>query len=269
MLCCIICIVVKQFYVYELTDLTGIPFYVGKGMQFGKYNRLNFHKNHWQHNKNRKLRNKINKLAGLFNTKILLTSPDEKECLELEVKLIKQIGLQNLCNLTDGGEGICGYKHTPKTKKLMSELSLSPARIKVAIANVQKAIAENCGKRKFLSIHNAIVELYKTKTLNEMCFILNTDYTTLHGYLVECGLYIKNKNVTYDNERLRKLGEINGKRFAKPVCQFDKNGFFIREYESIVAASNATGGPSSRPDITSCCKGKRKTARGFIWRYKR
>ena len=132
----------KEFYVYKLTDSNGIPFYIGKGMKYKKYDRILFHKNYWNHNKNKKLKNKINKLGGIFNTIIILTSRNEQECLNLEIELINKIGLNNLCNLTVGGEGISGYKHTLKTKVKMSNMSKSPSRIKTAILGTDVKTAQ-------------------------------------------------------------------------------------------------------------------------------
>lgn len=49
------------------------------------------------------------------------------------------------------------------------------------------------------------------------------------------------------------------------VLQFSKNGEFIAEYPSIRGASRQTGcNPSN---ICQCCKGKYKSAGGYIWRY--
>lgn len=47
----------------------------------------------------------------------------EKEALELEKKSIaafREIGVA-LCNLTDGGDGVSGHKHSLETRKKMSE----------------------------------------------------------------------------------------------------------------------------------------------------
>lgn len=52
----------------------------------------------------------------------------------------------------------------------------------------------------------------------------------------------------------------------KVVLQFDKNNNFISEYESLTDASKRT--KCSIADICSCCKGRLKSAGGFIWRYK-
>jgi group I intron endonuclease len=53
---------------------------------------------------------------------------------------------------------------------------------------------------------------------------------------------------------------------AIPVIQFDKNGNFITEYNSISEANRETG--IAMTGISACCKHKRLTAGGFVWRYK-
>jgi hypothetical protein len=53
---------------------------------------------------------------------------------------------------------------------------------------------------------------------------------------------------------------------AKAVVQYDLNMNKIKEYESAIQAEKETG--CLRSDICYCCKGKIKTSKGFIWRYK-
>jgi hypothetical protein len=50
---------------------------------------------------------------------------------------------------------------------------------------------------------------------------------------------------------------------TKTVYQFSKNGEFILEYYSVQEATRKTG----ITHIDDCCRGKRKTAGGFVWRY--
>ena len=52
----------------------------------------------------------------------------------------------------------------------------------------------------------------------------------------------------------------------KPVLQFDKQNNFLKEYSGVIEAARQTGCNSSA--ITMCCKGKLKTTKKFIFKYK-
>lgn len=52
---------------------------------------------------------------------------------------------------------------------------------------------------------------------------------------------------------------------SKSVIQFDKNNYFLNKYSSIHEAERITG--VKHYNIITVCKGKRKTAGGFIWKY--
>ena len=52
-----------------------------------------------------------------------------------------------------------------------------------------------------------------------------------------------------------------------PVYQYTLDGKFIAEYLSIHEVERQTGYFNGH--ISNCCNGKRKTAYGFIWRYKK
>lgn len=55
-------------------------------------------------------------------------------------------------------------------------------------------------------------------------------------------------------------------RPSKPVIQYSKDGEFIAEYPSTRDAERQTG--CYHTSICNCCKGKRKSCGGFIWKYK-
>lgn len=67
-------------------------------------------------------------------------------------------------------------------------------------------------------------------------------------------------------QKLRELAKGRASPRRKVILQLDKNYNFIAEYKSMTEAHNKTG--CSLSDICSCCKGKLKSAGGFIWRYK-
>ncbi|UGO47908.1 HNH endonuclease [Bacillus phage vB_BanS_Skywalker] len=54
----------------------------------------------------------------------------------------------------------------------------------------------------------------------------------------------------------------------KPVLQFDLNMNLIAEHDSIVDASLLFGSKNYVSDISKCCRDKKKSCKGFIWKYK-
>ena len=52
----------------------------------------------------------------------------------------------------------------------------------------------------------------------------------------------------------------------KPILQFDLNGNFIKEYESITLASKELN--NSLNNISQCCLGRSRTSKGYIFKFK-
>ena len=52
---------------------------------------------------------------------------------------------------------------------------------------------------------------------------------------------------------------------AIPVLQFDLNGNLVKEWDCAADVEREIG--IKRTNISSCCKGKSKSAGGYIWRY--
>jgi len=52
---------------------------------------------------------------------------------------------------------------------------------------------------------------------------------------------------------------------SKPVAQYDKQGNYITQYNSITEAAKAVNGWNE--NICQCCKGNKKTSSGYVWRY--
>lgn len=114
----------KIFYVYQLVTSDDELIYVGKGSgtRMNKYMQIAMG-NSVNRTKNPKLYNKIRKIinsGGFITPKVLFESTSEIDCLNEEVRMIDDIGLENLCNLTNGGEGTSGYNLSEETKMKMS-----------------------------------------------------------------------------------------------------------------------------------------------------
>lgn len=50
-----------------------------------------------------------------------------------------------------------------------------------------------------------------------------------------------------------------------PVYMYDTNGNLLRVFGSITEASEVT--KADKSEIVKCCKGKAKTAKGYVWKY--
>lgn len=73
-----------------------------------------------------------------------------------------------------------------------------------------------------------------------------------------------------NNNYNRNYGTRNKRASAscrKPILQFTKEGEFIRKWEGAIEVERELGFDSS--SISSCCKGKQKSAYGFVWMYQK
>lgn len=79
-------------------------------------------------------------------------------------------------------------------------------------------------------------------------------------------LWSKEKN---NEEILEKIINYNNRYNdrKKKIQQYDKEGNFIAEFESVTAAAKAIGKESCRSSIAKVCQGKLQTSCGFIWKY--
>lgn len=267
-----------NYYVYHLINpKDGSPFYVGKGI----LNRMYIHEidtlnGNVPHN-NKLLYNKIKKVlkeSGKINYKIISENLTEKESFSLEIDEIKKYGRKYnktgiLCNLTDGGEGMSGLIHTKETKRKLSIKARKPEKIKISIENFKRATEKNRGKRKLKECHNKIVELYEQKSITEIQKILGCDFGTLKTYLVENNLFVPNKNRHLTEKTKFKMKTSNKGKRSVPVRQYDLNGKFLAEFDSIKSACRKVGKSDGQiGSICNCCRGGQPTAYGYIWKYK-
>lgn len=156
----------KKFYVYELIDSSNDKtFYVGKGQKYRCFSHLYASRNNRITNQNLKLSNKINKLLENkieVKYKIPFQSDTEEECFLLEELLIKEFGIDNLCNIELSNRGI---KHTEETKDKIRQAHLGKklsdkTKLKLRNINLGKIVSNEVKEK----VSNGLKKAYKNNS---------------------------------------------------------------------------------------------------------
>jgi hypothetical protein len=174
-----------------------------------------------------------------------ISSVDRKDWVPLEsywIHQFKQWGFDVL-NKNEGGGG--PEAHSEKTKQKMKENS--PIN----------------GKSRSKEIKNKISNSNKGKNGKPKGFITSDE--------TKFKISNSNKGNTHSLETKQKISDLKKDKPTKkstPVLQFSVDGEFIKEWGKIKEASTSLGKALDTASITCCCKGKQKTAFGFIWKYK-
>lgn len=176
---------------------------------------------------------------------ILYSNLTEEEAKSKEMELIKHYKELNLSyNITDGGDGTLGFHPSKETREKMS----------IAHSNISEETREKLRLAR-LGYHHSeetkekIRQSLKGRIPSEQCRA---------AQLLAC------KGVKRDEESKRKSAEGH----KKPIIQIDKDtNIIIKEWKSAIDVMRELGIDSS--SIAKCCRGKKKTAGGFKWKYKK
>jgi hypothetical protein len=155
------------FYVYEhWRSDTGQPFYVGKGFKKRAYQMTMRNRHHMF------AQDYLKRIGALIEVKIVAVYLTEREALDLEIELIEKWLTSGckLVNITKGGDGPTGRKHTEEWKRAMSERmkgrKMSPeARAKIAASAIGNK--RGLGKKKPQHVVDAMRALFTGKPKSE------------------------------------------------------------------------------------------------------
>lgn len=135
-----------QFCTYAHYTPSGRLFYIGKGSEFRSTTRKN---------RNEKWHDVVSSEGG-FKAEILSRWASEQEALDHEKFLIETFRMMghDIANITSGGQGVSGFKHSHETKESLRKISLvngSVDRCKILArdpAMIEKRRKATTGKKR-------------------------------------------------------------------------------------------------------------------------
>lgn len=220
-------------YVHRRAD-TNKVFYVGKGKRDRATSKQR--NQYWK---------RIVALYG-YTIEIVINGMQENKAHQLEMELISFYGKENLANLTDGGEGRSGSKHSESTKKKISQ----------KLVGIEKTAATKLKMKEAQNKHEA-KELRRVKSLGKVF----TDVTKSK---------ISEKAIQQHNnpEQSAKLVKAIRVAIAKKILCVELGICFyaIADAENfLVQTFNIKQGAGK--NINAVARGKRKSAYGYTWQY--
>ena len=178
-------------------------------------------------------------------------------------------------NMTKGGMGTLGHKMTEEGKeknrrkqkeRIHTELERQKRSesLKRAYKDGRKKANTNTLHLQTKEVRDKIAKSLTGRTLSEETKQKISD--------AHKGKIPWNKGIPISKEQREKLKQVDRSAIsgannyhAKKVIQFDINRNFIKEWDCIMNAKRKYGSIH----IEDVCQGKRKTAGGFIWEYKK
>lgn len=121
------------------------------------------------------------------------------------------------------------------------------------------------GNRHNNSIYN--LELIDEKThLSEHSKINKNFKGKHHSELTKFKISktLKGRHLSEEHKENISKGNINNPNFSKKVCQYTLDGDLVNIW---ISMGEAERNGFNHNNICQCCKGKKKTHKGFIWKY--
>ena len=206
-----------------------------------------------------------------FEHKVIATDLTQREALDMEIALIAEY--KSNCtkyknpsygyNMTDGGEGSSGFKHTEETKQKLKE--------------IRSNTSDETRSRMSESAKERCTEEWRRAQSDRQKGIFNGEnnpfYGKHHSEDTKVLLSEMHKKENISPETLRKMSEnhadVSGDKNpnygkGRKVVQLTMNVQYVAEYITIAEATRITG----IHNISACCRGHKESSGGFRWMYK-
>jgi group I intron endonuclease len=250
---------IKIMGIYKITNLVNGKVYIGSSVDlysrkikhFTTLKKGNHHNYHLQ-----KSWNKYGEENFLFE--IIEYLDDENKLIERE---------QYWIDLLNSYNNSIGYNILPKAGSQLGAKRTETARKNIKYAQKSKIIIQIDFKgqiiKEWFSLREIERELgFSRGTITKSC---NSNFKTSYGYI---WIY-KHDLYSFDLDTYDISEEFDPKQYnnvKRIVLQYTKGGLFVNEWNSIKEASLEL--KIDRTSISQCCRGKKKSAGGYVWQYK-
>ena len=264
-----------MFIVYGLFSDDKI-FYVGKTTADRLNRRLMEHKSRATRQStvrnNQKIYNKIRKLVREdknIEIKVLFETNLEEEQTAKEIELIEFYGRDirtggMLYNSTDGGEGVTGVIFSDDAKQKMSAAKKGN---KLNLGRTRPDMVERFSKPLYVYDDNGIL-IREYQSQRKAAIDMGVSFKVINSSLKRngrCWIEKWGKFIRCSLIKAEHLNEFQKRVTGRKVGQFSLTDEFIAMYDNISQATSALG--KTRSNVNDCCRGRQKTAHGFIWKY--
>lgn len=167
------------------------------------------------------------------------------EAKEKEVELIekyKSFEKEYGYNLTKGGDGTVGLKRSKEQIQFLKDL-------------LSKKVYQRELDGTFIKEWNGLREIERTTGFHRQCIT-----ACCHKKMFQAYGYLWSFDKDYIAKKQRRKN-------CKTVYQYDLDGNFIREWESLVKIEKEYG--YSKNNISHCCLGEVPSSYGYIWSYEK
>lgn len=208
-----------------------------------------------------------------FDFEILKECKDE-ELNQWEMYYIKELNTRVPYgyNLTDGGDGCCGYSLTEEHKKKIGKANKGhkvseEGKLKLRLLHLGKPINQETKKKISKALKNRKRKPHSEETKKKISEKAKGRKHT-EEWKIKMSETLKGRKFSEETRKRMSEIQINGSH-SKPILQIDKEtNDIIKEWPSISEVERQIGIDGSL--ITRCCKNKphHKSAGGYKWQYK-
>ena len=135
-------------------------------------------------------------------------------------------------------------------------------RMKTTSGERQKPIRQYDINGKYITTYNTLYEAFEKTGVHNISSVCSGRMRKAGGFIWRFACDFPAKDLSPED-----LNMNHGRNASHKISQFTLDGKLVATYNTVTDASEAVGDKTARGNIIAVCKGKRKSACGFLWKY--